>query len=495
MIRWIEDHCRIPEGRLVGRAVRLTDKQKGWICRIYDTPTRTFILSVGRKNAKTTFAAFLLLVHLVGPKSKPNNQLFSAAQSRDQAAILFALAAKIVRMSPDLRGAVMVRDTAKQLYCAERGTLYRALSADASTAYGLSPALVVHDELGQVKGSRSELYEAMETAAAAQPEPLSIIISTQAPTDADLLSLLIDDALSGADPRVKVECYSAPKDTEPFGLEAIRAANPHFDEFMNREEVQRQAAEAKRLPSREASYRNLVLNQRVEAHNPFITRGVWLRNAASPPDEMDGPLFGALDLSATADLTACVWVSPGDVWPVWPQFWLPEEGLAEKSRADRQAYDLWARDGYLGTTPGTAIQYEYVAEYLRGVFDRCDVRKVAFDRWNMKHLRPWLERVGFSEEELGRFMEFGQGFQDMSPALRTLEALLLEGRLQHGNHPVLEMCAKNAVVQTDPAGNRKFTKAKASGRIDGMVALAMAVSVASGKQELEQYVTGSLIAL
>ncbi len=498
VIAWIEEHCRIPEGKLVGQPVNLTAKQKVWIRRIYDAPTRTFILSMARKNAKTALAAFLLLVHLVGPKSRPNSQLFSAAQSRDQAAILFSLAAKVVRMSPDLRGAVLIRDTAKQLYCPERGTLYRALSADASTAYGLSPAFVVHDELGQVKGPRSELYEALETAAGAQAEPLSIIISTQAPTDADLLSLLIDDALTGADARVKVELCTAPKDSDPFSLPAIRAANPHFDSFMNREEVLRQAAEAKRLPSREAAYRNLVLNQRVEAHNPFITQAVWARNAGSPELEMEeAELYGGLDLSATADLTACVWTSPGDRWPVWPMFWLPEHGLSEKSRADRTPYDLWARDGTLATTPGSSIDYEFVAEYLRAVFMRCTVRKIAFDRWNMKHLKPWLERVGFTPEEVEEhFVEFGQGFQDMSPALRTLESLLLEGRLQHGDHPVLKMCAGHAVVQTDPAGNRKFTKAKASGRIDGMVALAMAVSVASqGGEQQDEYVTGNLVVL
>jgi phage terminase large subunit-like protein len=123
-----------------------------------------------------------------------NSQLFSSAQSSDQAAILFALAAKIVRMSPELRDAIIVRDTAKQLACSERGTLYRALSADASTAYGLSPVFIVHDELGQVRGPRSELYEALETAVGAQENPLSLIISTQAPTENDLLSVLIDDA-------------------------------------------------------------------------------------------------------------------------------------------------------------------------------------------------------------------------------------------------------------------------------------------------------------
>jgi len=167
-IRWIEAHCHIPEGKYVGRAVKLTAQQKHWIRRIYDSPTRLFILSMGRKNAKTSLAAFLLLMHLCGPEAKANSQLYSTAQSRDQAALLFALAAKIVRMSPALSDVMVVRDTAKQLACPALGTFYRALSAEASTAFGLSPSFVVHDELGQVRGPRSELYEALETACAAQ---------------------------------------------------------------------------------------------------------------------------------------------------------------------------------------------------------------------------------------------------------------------------------------------------------------------------------------
>lgn len=470
---WIEQHCRIPEGKFVGKPVKLTKHQRRWLIRIYDSPTRTFILSLARKNAKTALASFLLLLHLCGPEAKPNSQLYSAAQSRDQAAILFALAAKIVRMSPDLSGVVVVRDTAKQLFCPELGTLYRALSADASTAYGLSPVFVVHDELGQVKGPRSELFEALETASAAQESPLSIIISTQAPTDADLLSLLIDDALTGTDPTLKVELYTAPIDADPFSEDAIRAANPHFDDFMNKVEVFRQAEDARRLPSREASYRNLICNQRVEARNPFIARAIWLENGAEP-DGLDGQtVYGGLDLSSVSDLTALVLVTEdGDVHPT---FWLPEEGLTEKSRTDRVPYDVWASDGLLQTTPGRAIEYEFIAEYLRGLFDRCSVQALAFDRYNMRFLKPWLERVGFTEEELARFVEFGQGFVSMSPAIRELEAKLLARRLKHGAHPVLTMCAANAVTVSDPAGNRKFTKSKATGRIDGMVALAMAV--------------------
>lgn len=473
--RWIEEHCCIPEGRLVGQRVKLTKHQRRWILRIYDSPTRTFILSMARKNAKTALASFLLLLHLCGPEARPNSQLFSAAQSRDQAAILFALAAKVVRMSPDLSQYVTIRDSGKQLFCPELGTLYRALSADASTAYGLSPAFVVHDELGQVKGPRSELYEALETAAAAQEQPLSIVISTQAPTDADLLSLLIDDALTGADPRVKVELCTAPMDVDPFSEKAIRAANPHFDDFMNKEEVGRQASDAKRMPSRESSYRNLILNQRVEARNPFVSRAIWLENGAAPADLDGREVFGGLDLSSVSDLTALVLTTTaGDVVPT---FWLPENGLAEKARNDRVPYDLWAKQGLLLTSPGGSIEYEFIAEYLRGVFDRCKVQALAFDRYNMRFLHPWLVKAGFSEAELKRFIDFGQGFASMSPAIRSLESALLAKKLKHGNHPVLTMCAANATVATDPAENRKFIKGKETGRIDGMVALAMARGV------------------
>lgn len=474
-IKWVEQYCRIPEGKLVGKPLELTPDQRKWIKMIYDTPTRTFILSMGRKNAKTALSAFLLLLHLCGPEARPNSQLFSGAQSRDQAAVLFALAAKTVRMSPELSEYVVIRDTAKQLFCPEIGSLYRALSADASTAMGLSPVMVIHDELGQVKGPRFELYDALETASAAHDNPLSIIISTQAATDGDLLSILIDDALAGSDPEKKVALHTAPMDIDPFSLEAIRAANPHFDVFMNKTEVLRQAEDARRMPTSEASYRNLILNQRVEATTPFVSRSVWADNGAEPEDYEGMKVYAGLDLSSVSDLTALVLVSEdGDVLPT---FWLPDEGLAEKAARDRVPYDVWRDNGHLLTTPGRAIEYEYIAHHLRGVFDRYDVQALAFDRYNMRFLKPWLERAGFTEAELELFIEFGQGMVSMSPALRDLESRLLSRKFKHGNHPVLETCAFNAVVESDAAGNRKFTKRKSSGRIDGMVALAQAVGV------------------
>jgi len=484
-IEWIEKFCRVPEGRLVGKPVRLRPWQRKIIRGIYDRPTRRAIITFGRKNGKTSLAAFLLLLHLCGPEARANSQLYSAAQSRDQAAILFQLAAKIVRMT-ELQNYVGVRDTAKQLYCHELGTLYRALSADASTAYGLSPVFIVHDELGQVKGPRSELYEALETATAAQENPLSVVISTQSPTDADLFSVLIDDAKSEKDPRVRLFLWTSDPEADPFSKATIKQANPAFGDFQNSDEVLAMAEDARRMPSREAEYRNLVLNQRVETANPLITPTVW-KSCAGPviPDFAGKPVYAGLDLSETSDLTALVLIAPHEGrWHVKPTFWLPADGLFERSRKDRVPYDRWHQEGFLETTPGKTVEYEYVAEHMRGLFDRYDMRQVAFDRWNWKHLRPWLEKAGFSEPELARFIEFGQGYASMSPAIRDLESAFLSGKLAHGDHELLRLCAANAVVSMDPAGNRKLDKKKARGRIDGMIALTMALAVASTEETL-----------
>lgn len=484
---WIEKNCRIPEGAFVGQPVVLRSWQRDIIRGIYNRRTRRAIISYARKNAKTTLAAFLLLLHLCGPEYRPNSQLYSAAQSREQAAILFSLAAKIVRMSLTLVSHVGIRDTAKQLYCEELGTLYRALSAEASTAYGLSPVFVVHDELGQVRGPHSELYEALETASAAQEEPLSVVISTQAPTEADLLSVLIDDAVASNDDRVRLFLWTADIEADPFVESTIRQANPAFGDFQNAEEVLAMAQDARRMPSREAEFRNLILNQRVEASSPFITRSVWLENGGTPDLDWTGrKVFAGLDLSEVSDLTALVLGCPIDgVLHVCPIFWLPEEGLLERSRRDRvYLYDQWARDKYLDLTPGRTIEYDWVAREVVSLLRDFDIQ-FAFDRWNMRHFRPALQRAGLSEEEIeARFHEFGQGYQSMSPAMRETEALLLSGKIRHGNHPVLNMCAGNAVVKSDPAGNRKMDKKRSNGRIDGMVALVMMVSLAAS--ELDQ---------
>lgn len=387
-------------------------------------------------------------------------------------------------MSPELNSVNIIRDTAKELVCKELGTVYKALSAEASTAYGLSPVFIVHDELGQVKGPRSELYDALETAVGAQENPLSIVISTQAPTDGDLLSQLIDDGLTGQDKSIVVSLYTADESLDPFGKKAIKAANPAYGDFLNAKLVDDMAATAQRMSSREPQYRNLVLNQRVEASTPFISKSVWDSCNGVVTDSFEGlPVYGGLDLSEVNDLTALVLQAPVDkVWHVQPTFWLPHDDLAERARQDRVPYDVWHQQGYLRTVPGKTIDYDYVASHLADLFEYLDIRKIAFDRWNWRHFKPALARAGFDEWQLegddAVFEPFGQGYQSMSPALRDLESAILNGELAHGGHPVLSMCAANAVIDSDPAGNRKLTKAKSHGRIDGMVALAMSMSVA-----------------
>jgi len=484
-IRWIETNCFIPEGKDVGKPTILREWQRDIMRLIYDNRavTREAIISYAKKNAKTTFSAFLLLLHAVGPEAIRNTQLVSTAQSRDQAAILFDLAAKIVRMSPTLEPFIMVRETVKQLYCPGLGTLYKALSADDKTSHGKSAVFAVHDELGQVRGPISLLYNAIDNAMGAHQNPLSIIISTQAPTDGDLLSIKIDDALEGNDPQTVLSLYVADDELDPFSEEAMRQANPALGDFLNIEEVKRQAEQARRMPSNEALYRNYQLNQRVEASNPFVTRSVWQSNSAEAPLNI---CYGGLDLSETRDLTALVLFDP-ITGGVECKFWLPAEGLEDRAREDRVPYDVWAKQGYLSTTPGKSIEYEYIAEYLANLFRKRDIRKIAFDRWNMRHLRPWLIKAGLPEAFIDdRFVSFGQGYQSMSPALRVLESHLLNQRIAHGGHPVLQMCMMNSVVKSDETGARKLDKKKSRGRIDGAVALTMASAIASEDQHEKQ---------
>jgi phage terminase large subunit-like protein len=469
----------------------LRDWQRDIIRLIYDNPhgTRQAIISFPRKNGKTAFVGFLLMLHLCGPEAIQNSQLYSAAQSQDQAATIYKLAAKMVRMSPTLSSFVTPRDTLKQLACAELGTVYAALSAEKKTAHGKSPIFAVHDELGQVKGPTSELYEAVETGMGAHDAPLSIIISTQAPTDNDLMSRLIDHAKTGQDPQTVLSLHAAPMDADPFDEATLKNCNPAWGDFLNADEVMRTMRNAKAMPSREAEYRNLHLNQRVDASAPFISHKVFSDCLGETISDLSGRVvFGGLDLSEVSDLTAFVAVTPEDgVWNVAPTFWLPGDGLRDKAKADKVPYDVWESQGFLQAPDGKTVDYEFVAGWIWELCQTADVRKIAFDRWNFRHLKPWLARAGFPEDQLegddAIFVQMGQGFQSMSPALRDLESAFLNKKIRHNGHPILEMCARNATVQKDPAGNRKLSKVKSYGRIDGMVALAMAMSVAGTWQD------------
>lgn len=491
--KFIETYCLVPEGDKIGQAIVLLPFQKKFILDVYDNPigTHTAILSIGRKNGKTALIACLLLAHLCGCEAVQNSQIVSGAQSKEQAAVVFELARKIIEMSPILSKLVRIQPSGKRLIGLSKNVLYRALSAEGKTAHGLSPILAILDEAGQVVGPTDKFISAITSAQGAYSNPLLITISTSAPTDADLLSTWIDAQKNAPDPRVVCHVYAAPQDCKLDDRKAWAASNPAMGVFRSIADIEKQQKQAEEIPANEPEFRNLVLNQRVEAVSPFVPRSIWEANGQPAGDATGLKVWAGLDLSSVNDLTALVGVDEGG--GVHSSFWLPSHGLVEKSRKDKVPYDLWLKQGHLNVTPGKAIEYEFVAEYLRGFFDRFDVQQLAFDRYNMRFLMPWLSKAGFDDAEMEKFVEFGQGTASMTPALRDLEVKLLNAQLKHGNHPILNMCAANAKVVGD-SGARKFDKKTARGRIDGMVALAMAVGVMPSEAE-ETTITQGYVSL
>ena len=485
VIAFIEKHCMTPDGARVGTPMVLAKFQKDFLRDVYDNPagTRRAILSVSRKNGKTGLIAGLLLAHLVGPEAKQNSQIVSGAMSRDQASLVFNLAAKMVQLSPKLSGIVRIVPSGKRLIGLPLNTEYRALAADGRTAHGLSPVLAILDEIGQVRGPQSDFVDAITTSQGAHEAPLLIAISTQAASDADLLSVWLDDARVSADPRIVCRLYAAPESCDLLDHDAWKAANPALGIFRSLEDLREQMTQAQRMPSMENTARNLLLNQRVSTESPFVSPDVWKSCSGQPLPCYQTPLSFGLDLSARTDLTALVIVGQIDgVWQVVPHFWTPEQGLTDRAKRDRAPYDLWHQQGFLRTTPGATVDYEYVAHEIAEILGDLTVEAIAYDRWRIDLLRKELDKIGAPLP----LVEWGQGYRDMAPALDALEAELLNGRIAHGAQPVLTMCAANATVTKDPTGARKLDKSRATGRIDGMQALAMAMGAAARSEDAER---------
>ena len=475
---FIEQFCPVPEGRLVGKPMKLMAFQRKFILDIYDNPkgTSRAYLSVARKNGKSALIAGILLAHIVGPEARQNSQIISGARSRDQAALVFKLAEKMVRLSPMLSKVIKVVPSQKSLVGLPMNVEYKAISAEAGTAHGLSPVLAILDEVGQVRGQQDAFIEAIETAQGAHDDPLLIAISTQAATDGDLFSIWLDDAKNAKDPRIVSHVYTAPEDCEVMDKSAWKAANPALGEFRSMTDMEDFAKQAARLPAKEASFRWLYLNQRIEGTTPFLNRTEWEANSAEP-DIADGAIcFAGLDLSASRDLTAFVMVFPdGDGYSIVPQFFLPADGIREKAKVEKVPYDLWADQGFLTLIDGPVIVPAVVARHVAEAAERYNMQMLAYDRWRIHDFQRELDMIGAQIPML----PFGQGFKDMAPAVDKLERLVAERKLRHGSNPLLNMCAANAVTERDPAGNRKLTKAKSVGKIDGLVALAMALGVES----------------
>jgi phage terminase large subunit-like protein len=475
MVAFFES-LRVPEGPLIGKPWVLLPYQIEAIRAICDPKIRRIIISIPRKGGKSAFAAALVLAAVVGPISRLNSSLFSAARSRDQAALVYGLAVKIANLTPWLRNEIKYTDSRKAIKGSRYNTEYRALSADAQRAHGLSPSLVIHDELGQVKGPSDELYDALETAFGAQAAPKSIIISTQAAEDDDLLSTLIDDAISSSDPHTRVIFYGATRDDDPWSEATWKKAHPAYGLFRNPVEFRQEAERAKRLPSAELAFRRYYLNQRITGDTGFVTPTVWKANAGAVRMEAftDGrPVFGALDLSARQDLTALVLVCEDDDGSinVLTNAWSPDETLHARSVRDRAPYTTWRDKGVLRTTPGSSISYGHVIADMQSITAGMNLASIAFDRWRIAEFRREQERLGI-EFPLN---ECGQGYRDMSPRIEATMSELVDKKLRHGGHPVLTMAVSAAEVVRDPAGNAKLDKGKTYGRIDPAVAMVMAI--------------------
>lgn len=499
VIRFIQRYCKVPEGKLVGHPIELDFFQKLFILAVYDNPhgTSTAILSIARKNGKTALIAALVLCHLVGPEARLNSQIVSGARSRDQAALVFKLALKMVNLNPDLRKIIRDIPSSKQLIGLTMNTEYRALSAEGGSNHGLSPVLAIIDEMGQVRGEQDDFIEAIETAQGAYDDALEIIISTQAPTDADMLSIRIDDAIRSQDPHTVCHVYSAdfyaddndikPEEVNVLDEKAWASANPALGKFRSSVELAKWANRADRMPSAENSFRNLYLNQRINKIASFVSASTW----AKGNEEIDelaflNDVWGGLDLAETTDLSAFVWGAQDHLerWHLKAMFWKPEATLLEHEKRDRVPYSRWRDEGFIRTTPGVAVDYEFVARDIANEMEGLRLKGIAYDRHRFKTLEKKFQDM--ENPVTLPFVEWGQGFVSMAPAMDAAEIEFLNERVIHGGNPVLRMCAANAVVLKDPAGNRKLDKSKSTGRIDGMQALVQMIGLASLAAEPEE---------
>jgi phage terminase large subunit-like protein len=504
VIRFVEA-LPCTSGQWQGTKFRLRPWQKKQLRKIYRTDkngrrvVRTVCWSMGRGNGKTGLAAVLALCHLAGPEAEARGEIYAAANDRFQAGRIFGEVAAIIERTPWLADRVSIRRHSKELEdIGKTGSFFAALSADVPSKHGLAPTFIVVDELGQ--SPSRDLLDALETSLGKRRDPMLWIISTQAARDEMPMSQIIDYGLRVqrgeiVDPSFHLVLNTAPKDADPWSPRTWKRANPGLGDILSREHVERLAHKAQRMPSAEASFRNLVLNQRVDATAQFITASVWaLGNAPVAVDRLKGrPCWAGLDLGATRDLTALVLVFADDgasggsgaqppegifSYDVLPFFWLPGDDLRDREDADRVPYVRWREEGHLLTVPGKTMDPAAVARKLAELHGQYDIKALAFDRWRIEDLKRELDAIGCDVP----LQPFGQGYRDMAPAVDALEKLAVDGNLRHGANPLLTWCISNAKTTADPAGNRKLDKSKgkdAGARIDGAVALAMALGVAT----------------
>lgn len=482
IMAFAETHLKVPEGSLVGNPIHLEPFQEAFIYAVFDNPhmTRTAVLSIARKNSKTVTCAIILLAFIIGPEALENSMIASGAMAREQASIVFRHMQKFIELSPELRKLAKPVPSTKKIFGLAKNVEYSALAKDGSRAVGRSDRVVLGDEWGQIIGATDDFVEALLTGQGAFDDALAIIISTQAASDTAYLSMVIDDAERSNDPTIVCHVYTSTKDCDLMDETEWARSNPALDIFRSRKDVMNQMTKATRLPAMEAKMRNLILNQRVAQENLFVSPSIWIKNNRAPNlDLFREPriVTAGLDLSKKHDLTACVLAVEDDesVIHLQPFVFTPSRNIEERAKRDRAPYDVWIRDGHLIPLGGDVVDYAQVCNFLQDRIDEEEfhIDTITFDRWRIKEFQKACEE----EQALGQVVweEFGQGFKDMAPACQALLEKLIDGKIRHGAHPLLNYGIANAIAVQDPAGNLKLDKSKSTARIDMIVAAVMAV--------------------
>lgn len=490
---------KLTQGRDAGKAFLLRPFQRQMTEGIYREVggmrvVRTALATMGRKNGKTEYAAALANCHLLGPMSEPRGEVFSAASDRNQASRIFRELEAMILADPDSRARCNIQRFAKKIEVLAgpgAGSTYEALSSDARKAHSLNPSFVVCDEPAQ--WPNRELYDNLITGTGARENPLVIVIGTMSEDPQHFFSELIDygrQVMSGEinDPSFYAAVFSTPLDADIWQESNWYSSNPALDDFRSLDEMRKFAEQAKRMPARESTFRQLYLNQPVQSHAGLISRVEWMQCQAMETLRPNEEIYLAIDLSGVNDLSALVGCSAtdGDRLKAW--HWKPGDVVEEHENRDRAPYRQWVKEGWIEAPKGKAIDFAFIAKRVAEVCSEYKVLSLAYDRWRIKDFIRELQAIGLDcynaatdDPRPGALplIPWGQGFADMGPAVDAFEASVLNNRLKHDGNPVLAMCVANAQVDMDAAGNRKLDKSATRFRIDGAVATAMVIGLKS----------------
>ena len=438
----------------------------------------TAYVEIPKKQGKSELAAAIALLLTCGD-GEERAEVYGCAADRQQASIVFEVAADMVRMCPALSRRVKILASTKRLIYLPTNSFYQVLSAEAYSKHGFNIHGVVFDELHTQPNRK--LFDVMTKGSGdARMQPLYFLITT---AGSDTQSICYEthqkalDILEGRkhDPTFYPVIYGAKEDDDWTDPKVWRKANPSLGITVGIDKVRAACESAKQNPAEENSFRQLRLNQWVKQAVRWMPMAKW-DACAFPVDavSLEGRVcYGGLDLSSTTDITAFVLVFPPqneeDKYEILPFFWMPEDNIDLRVRRDHVQYDLWVKQGHLMTTEGNVVHYGFIESFIEQLGMKYNIREIAFDRWGAVQMTQNLEGLGFT------VVPFGQGFKDMSPPTKELMKLTLEKKIAHGGHPVLRWMMDNIYIKTDPAGNIKPDKEKSTERIDGAVATIMAL--------------------